>query len=33
MRTPVRTLGWPTWIVVFVVVLLALLAGLLYVAG
>lgn len=32
MPTQVRTFGWATWAIVFVVVLLTLLAGLLYVA-
>lgn len=32
MPTRIRTFGWPTWVVVFIVVLLILVAGLLYVA-
>jgi hypothetical protein len=32
MSAQIRSFGWTTWIVVFVVVLLTLLAGLLYVA-
>jgi len=31
MPTQVRTIGWETWVVVLVVVLLVVLAGLLYV--
>lgn len=33
MPSTIRTLGWPAWAVVLVVVLLALLAGLFLVAG
>jgi len=33
MPTQVRTIGWESWVVVLVVVLLVVLAGLLYVFG
>ena len=33
MPSTIRTLGWPAWVVVLVVVLLALLAGLFLVAA
>jgi hypothetical protein len=33
MAAEIRTLGWTTWVVVLVIVLLTLLAGLLYMSG
>ena len=33
MAPEIRTLGWTTWVVVLVIVLLTLLAGLLYMSG
>lgn len=33
MATPIRSIGWSTWVIIFVVVLLTLLAGLLFLGG